>query len=103
MNFQEAFQKVEKICLEYKHRIKNEDILYGLTEELGEYSRACRVEDKAPICGNKTIKESSKVEIVDLMLICIEAYISRGGTYEEIDEIMEVKLNKWEELWRNEK
>lgn len=96
------FKKIEEIHNYNKGNITDHDILAALTEELGEYSRAMRVEDGAPICSHKEIKESSKVEIIDLMLICIEAFIHRGGTYVDMLGIMNIKILKWIKAWEKE-
>lgn len=74
---------------------KDSQIELALMEELGEYIRAMRIEDGLTLNKSKTCTESSKVEIVDLMLCAIEAFISRGGTYDELVTISVRKLNKW--------
>ena len=95
----EIFDLIKRVYDTNKDKIDSNHILSGLTEELGEYSRAVRVEDNDPICYNKSIKESSQVEIIDLIIDAIEAYISRGGRYEDMKEIALNKLKKWENLW----
>ena len=69
------------------------DVLQSLNEELGEYTRATRIES-----GTKAgeLNEPAKSEIVDFMLTGIEAYILAGGTYEEMFFLADSKLTKWE-------
>ncbi len=69
------------------------DIFYALAEEVGELALALHVEQ-----GNKirNLKEDSKTETIDVILVAIEMYIRLGGKYEEIDEIVKRKLDKWE-------
>jgi hypothetical protein len=95
----DVFQRVKRVMDLSGGRVTKGDVLAALTEELGEYSRAVRVEDSAPICHNKRADEPSKVEIVDLMLVAVEAYLLRGGTFHELGGIADRKLSKWERLW----
>jgi NTP pyrophosphatase (non-canonical NTP hydrolase) len=98
----DVFDRIDSVYQRNKEKITSADIMFALTEELGEYSRAVRVEDKAIICSHKTVKEHSTIEIIDLILVAIEAYISRGGKYEDIEKIANQKLEKWEDSWNKE-
>ena len=95
-----VFLRIQRLYNRISDQLQPSDILSALTEELGEFSRAWRVERNALLCHNKTVDESSRVEIVDLMLICVEAYLAVGGTYPELHTIVERKLAKWENLWK---
>ncbi len=72
------------------------NVFYALAEEVGEFGRAVRVEDQFQSCKHKTLTESSRIEAVDILLTAVEAYIARGGTYEDLMPIAEKKLDKWE-------
>lgn len=93
------FHRIKALHDKIKDRIPRGDILAALIEELGEYSRAKRIEDKTPTSHRKTLTESSKIEIIDLMLVSVEAYLDSGGSFEELTEIADRKLDKWESLW----
>src|SRR5882672_8938975 len=96
----EVFDRVQETYDKIKHKVTRHDILSALTEELGEYSRAARIEDSLPSDrGKKKPDEPSKVEAIDLMLCGIEAYIAAGGTWEELPFITNKKLSKWEQSW----
>jgi hypothetical protein len=69
------------------------EILAALSEELGEYALARRVEMGLK---RRTLKEPASVEAIDILLIAVEAYIHSGGTAEELETIVDVKLKKWE-------
>lgn len=98
----DIFFRVETTYNKHKDQLSDFDIIAALTEELGEYSRAVRVENKAVLCTHKKIKESSKIEICDLILVAMEAFICRGGDYNELLKILNRKILVWENLWKEE-
>jgi hypothetical protein len=102
MTLKDLFNTVSEVYVTNKDKITDRDILAAFTEELGEYSRAVRVEEKAVICSHKIIEESSKVEVIDIILVCFEAFIHRGGTYPEMIDIINTKLHKWISAWEKE-
>lgn len=72
------------------------DLIASSAEELGEVSRAVLIEDgkKSKL---KKLKESSYSEAVDLTICALAMFYKRGGTDEELLEIMDAKLDKWED------
>jgi len=79
-----------------KTRPNDFECLAGLTEEVGEWSLALRVERGFK---QRRLDEPSKNEAVDIILLAMEAYIHSGGTLEELPKIINTKLTKWEELF----
>jgi hypothetical protein len=71
------------------------DLLFANTvEELGEYAAARTVEKGVK---KKKLKESSTVEAVDLIICSLSLFFANGGTMEDLCNIGQEKLNKWEE------
>jgi hypothetical protein len=72
----------------------SEDALFRNTvEELGEYAAAKTVELKIK---NKKLKESAKVEAIDLIICALSLYFNEGGTISDLHKIGNEKLDKWE-------
>lgn len=63
-------------------------------EELGEFAAANTVESGYK---KKELKESAKVEAVDLVICALSLFFAKGGTIEELATIGHEKLNKWEQ------
>lgn len=73
----------------------SEELLFANTvEELGEYAAAKTVEKGIK---KKNLKESSLVESVDLVICALSLFFANGGKFEDLSNIGQVKLNKWEE------
>lgn len=73
----------------------SEELLFANTvEELGEYAAAKTVEKGAK---KKKLKESSLVESVDLIICSLSLFFANGGKMEDLCNIGQEKLNKWEE------
>lgn len=88
---------VRNKSITHKDLAKNhsEDLLFANTvEELGEYAAAKTVEKGIK---KKKLKESSLVEAVDLVICSLSLFFANGGTIEQLSEIGQEKLNKWEE------
>ena len=96
------FKLIEQTYLTNSKNISKWDILAAINGELGEFCKAVRVEDRDPLYKHKKVDESSRVEMIDVILCCIEMYIARGGTLEELREKAPVKLAKWLALWDKE-
>lgn len=71
------------------------DVVKALIEEVGEFARACRIEDKMK---NSVLDEASTFEAIDMILVAIELYILRGGNFEDMASIANKKLEKWSKL-----
>jgi hypothetical protein len=72
----------------------SEDLLLRHTvEELGEYAAAKTVEQGIK---NKTLKEDSKTEAVDLIICALSLFFANKGTVDELYRIGFEKLSKWE-------
>lgn len=63
-------------------------------EELGEFAAANTVENGYK---KKELKESAKVEAVDLVICALSLFFAKGGTVEELSVIGQEKLSKWEQ------
>jgi hypothetical protein len=73
----------------------SEDLLFANTvEELGEYAAAKTVEKGIK---KKMLKESSKIESVDLTICALSLFFANGGTLQDLCSIGQEKLNKWED------
>lgn len=73
------------------------ELLSSLTEEVGELSRAMKIEDG--VFGN-TYKnapdEPSSHEAADVVIAALAMYFARGGLIKDLAFICEEKLDKWE-------
>ena len=67
-------------------------LLNNTIEELGEYAGALTVEKGLK---NKTLKESSMHEAVDLLICAFSLFKASGGTIEEFKSYGQIKLDKW--------
>ncbi len=71
------------------------DVLFANTvEELGEYAAAKTVEKGVK---KKKLKENSLVESVDLVICSLSLFFANGGKMEDLANIGQEKLYKWEE------
>lgn len=87
----ERVAAITKADLDKNH---SEDLLFANTvEELGEYAAARTVEKGIK---KKTLKESSKIEAVDLIICALSLFFAGDGTLQELCNIGQEKLNKWE-------
>lgn len=96
------FKIIEETHRANRDKISKWDILAAINGELGEFCQAVRVEDRDPLYKGKSIRESSRTEMLDVMLCCVEMYIARGGTLEELEAAAPVKLAKWLAAWSKE-
>jgi NTP pyrophosphatase (non-canonical NTP hydrolase) len=71
-------------------------ILAHLLEELGEVSTALCVEDNSKVKGYKKLDESSSDECVDVLICVMSLFFNRGGNMDQLMDVAETKLNKWE-------
>jgi hypothetical protein len=71
-------------------------ILAHTCEELGEASRAMCIEDSSRLKKHKKLDEPARSECVDLTICAISLFFANGGTIEELNSIMDAKLDKWE-------
>lgn len=71
----------------------SEDNLFACAvEELGEYA-AARIVEKGR--KKKKLKESSKVEAIDLTICALSLFFASGGTIDELTAIGTEKIKKW--------
>lgn len=68
-------------------------LLTNATEELGEFAAAHTVEAGFK---KKELKESAKIEAVDLTICALALFFAKGGTIAELTVIGQNKLDKWE-------
>ena len=86
-----------EVLTEEQLQIENESsytIVADASEELGELCRAMRIEDSVTK-RHKTLDEPSTHEAIDLVICAFATYFARGGKKEEIDLLMNKKLDKW--------
>lgn len=90
--FLDRVHTITRADLEMNH---SEDLLFANTvEELGEYAAAKTVEKGIK---KKKLKESSLVEAADLVICSLSLFFANGGKLEDLCNIGQEKLNKWEE------
>lgn len=68
-------------------------LLNNAIEELGEFAAANTVEAGFK---KKDLKESAKIEAVDVIICALSLFFAKGGTIEELTAIGQRKLDKWE-------
>lgn len=68
-------------------------LINNAIEELGEFAAANTVEAGFK---KKDLKESAKIEAVDVTICALSLFFAKGGTIEELTEIGQRKLDKWE-------
>lgn len=83
------------------------DIIGAAIEELGEVSRANRVENGVKTLKNKQLKETAVEESVDLIVSSIAVFCSLGGDLNKLPAMLHNALDKYEfgltfEEWRKE-
>jgi NTP pyrophosphatase (non-canonical NTP hydrolase) len=94
VNMNKFLKRVEDITQKDLAKNHSRDILFRhLVEEVGEYANAVTVEEGIKV---KELKESSKVEAVDVVICALSIYFASGGTMKELVSIGNEKLNKWE-------
>lgn len=71
-------------------------LLASTTEELGEFSRELKIEQKVHGNTYKKPDEGTKAEAVDLIICALSLFYACGGTNAQMLNIMEKKLDKWE-------
>jgi hypothetical protein len=90
--FLSRVSRITRADLDKNHSI---DLLFANTvEELGEYAAARTVEKGVK---KKKLKENSTVEAVDLIICSLSLFFANGGTMQDLCNIGQEKLNKWEE------
>ena len=72
------------------------ELYASLGEEVGELSRELKIEERSFGNTHKAPDEGSKIEAVDVAICALALYFARGGKLEELEGIMESKLDKWE-------
>lgn len=72
------------------------ECILACIEELGEACRAIRTEDGCYGRKYRYAEETSLAELTDATLCILEVFIKRGGTFELLDKIMKIKLEKWQ-------
>ena len=75
--------------------MNNKDInwlIRSTMEELGEFCKAVAVEDGAK---QRSLDESSIIEAVDCIACSFALYFARGGSIDELPEILLEKLSKY--------
>lgn len=70
-----------------------DNLLRNTAEEFGEYAAARTVELGLK---KKNLKESAKMEAIDLLICSLSLYYAEGGTNEELQELGDPKLDKWQ-------
>lgn len=81
--------------IDMKHKIYFE-LLASAAAELGEVAEELLIENNSFGSRHKKSDEGSKVESVDLVICGLSLYFAKGGTLEELPEILSRKLSKWE-------
>lgn len=99
---EDLFDRIAKTYNQNKEKINNDDIMFSTTEELGELSRAIRIEDNYVLAGHKKKEHDSTEECIDVLLCITEMFVARGGTLEQFKYLIDIKLKRWEVLWRKE-
>jgi hypothetical protein len=90
---------VQIVTLNDKEQGLTEDhLLKDAIEELGEYAAAKTVESGRK---DKILKESSRIEAVDMIICSLALFFHGGGTIDQLDEIGQNKLNKWKNRMAN--
>lgn len=90
---QSIFQRVARVINALAHHESFYDTILALNEEVGELSKAARIETTH--C-QKSCDEPAKIEAVDVMLCALEAYIRLGGSWDELLSTAQAKLSKYE-------
>jgi NTP pyrophosphatase (non-canonical NTP hydrolase) len=98
---EKLFNVIKKMDILTQKQCENEDensytILAHLNEELGEVCTAMCVEDGSVVKGYKELDESSSDECVDLVICALSLFFNRGGDMDQLIDISQKKLNKWE-------
>lgn len=97
MKLKKALQKTKKLT---QIDIKNKSIFeltMSAVEELGEFSRELKIEEKTFGNTYKKPDEGTKKEAVDLVISALALYFARGGKISELATNMKEKLKKWED------
>lgn len=66
-------------------------VFLHLVEEVGEVATCLEVEKSK----RKKLKESPRVECMDVILTALDLYFKTGGTVQDFDQICFNKLSKW--------
>ena len=73
------------------------EMLLSMVCELGELAREVGVEDNIFGFEHKQPgSENSVLESVDNIVMSLTSYFSRGGTVEDLGDLVHLKLNKWQ-------
>ena len=72
------------------------DMVLSLLEEAGEFSRELKIEEKVFGNQHKVPDEGTKGEAADMVIMTMALFAARGGSFDELVEIMTKKLAKWE-------
>ena len=72
------------------------ELFASIGSEMGELGQELCTEDKVFGNTHREVDEGSKIESVDLIISTLAMYFARGGTFQELPEIMKSKLDKWE-------
>lgn len=87
-------ERTKEITLRDLAQNHSVDLLLNNTiEELGEFAAANTVENGFK---KKDLKESAKIEAVDVTICALALFFAKGGTVEELTAIGQRKLDKWE-------
>ena len=72
------------------------EILASAIEELGEFSRELKIEERTFGNTYKKPDEGTQCEAVDSLIMGFCLFFCRGGDRALLDEIINKKLDKWE-------
>lgn len=86
-------KKLLKKIEHLSHFDETDDLVKSLLEELGETSTAILVEDGKK---ERVLDEPSSSECVDVVICALALYFKRGGKRHDLQYVMEMKLDKWE-------
>lgn len=94
MEITKFLDRVSYITYRDLEKNHSKDLLFTNTvEELGEYAAAKTIEGGYK---NKDLKEDALTEAVDLVICALSLFYCEGGTTEQLCEIGQKKLDKWE-------
>lgn len=71
------------------------ELLASATEEVGEFSRELKIEEKTFGNTYKEPDEGTQWEAVDIAIMGICLFLARGGDPATLDDMVNIKLDKW--------
>ena len=87
------FKKIKELTTLDIQIYGKDNIFHCLVEEVGEYS-AARIIERG--IKKKPLRESAKIEAVDVVIMALSIYFAEGGLISELAGTAEQKMKKWE-------